>query len=322
VRHPGPSLALECALALAGALLVLGIGATPARAQVDVWLTDPGGKRFRVRFDPGSRAFIGGGAATAVGGGAPSLVPALEVGLLSRFERPAAGWDVSWSRSQALGLLRLSPASSGRVVLDGALYRGLFLRASREGTLTIPSSTPLVVPLPFDIGVRIDVLEARGLAVGSGWPTGTLGVFHGAALGDFLRAHVPGRFVALGLGGRYEVAFAGDAAGPRTADHLIAPLTALSLAARAERADGLLVAGARAEGAWRWSSRRGWEPHARAEAELEVTALAINDRPLSFLAWASAEAGASVAAGEGTARAGSPVEVRGLVGLRFSQPLR
>jgi hypothetical protein len=88
-------------------------------------------------------------------------------------------------------------------------------------------------------------------------------------------------------------------------------MTSVSLAAHAERADGLLAGGARRRGRYHWSSQRGWERTWRAEAELEATPLALND-----------------AACPCSRRRGHPgpgettPEVRGIVGLRFSEPLR
>jgi hypothetical protein len=303
--------------ALLAAALALA-AAAPARAQVDVWRADASGARFRVRFDPGHRLLLGAGTALVRGDGRAALAPALEVGLLVRSERPGAGWDVTWGASHELAHLSLSPGTDGTPTLDGALYRGLFLRASREGTLSIPSSPPLSLPLPFDIGVLFDVGQARALTL----TRGELGVVHGDVLADFWRAHVPGRFLVVGVGGRYDLGLARDAAGALVVDQRVAPLTALSLAARTERADGLLAGGVRVEGAWRWSSRRGWEPTWRAEAEVEATPLALNDRPLSLFATASASPIADLSALDAATRPAAQADVRALIGVRFSQPLR
>ena len=106
-----------------------------------VWITDASGARYRVRFDPGERLIFGVGAETraptgAVGLAAPGF--ALEVGLFHRSDRPAPGWDVHWKKNHEIARLRLRPAGDARdVAFDGVLYRGLFLRQSREGTLTL-----------------------------------------------------------------------------------------------------------------------------------------------------------------------------------------
>ena len=88
---------------------------------------------------------------------------AVEVGLLLRGERPAPGWDVHWKRNHEIARLRLHPAA-GRAAppIDGALYRGIFLRQSREGTLTLPLTPPLALPLPFDVGVLVEVGRLHG----------------------------------------------------------------------------------------------------------------------------------------------------------------
>ena len=99
------------------------------------------------------------------------VAPAIEVGLLLRSERPAAGWDVQWKRNHEIGRLRLQPGSAIGVdgtAVSGALYRGLYLRQSREGTLTLPTAPPIALPLPFDVGLLAEVgyLDGGGVARG------------------------------------------------------------------------------------------------------------------------------------------------------------
>jgi hypothetical protein len=272
-------------------VLWLVLGASPT------WITSPDGLRFRVRFDPGERLVLGAGAAStdATPGDA---APVLELGLHLRSEPPALDRDVYWKRDHEILQARLTPAR-----IDGALYRGLYLRHSREGTLTLPLSPPVALSLPFDVGLRTEVGELAGPR---------LGVVHGEALADFLRSPQPGRWLVAGLGARYDVGLGRDAAGALAPDHLVAPMTALALALHGEQRDGLLAGGLRAEGDYRWSSRRGWEPSWRAEAEGEATPLAINDRPLSLYA---------LAVVEGAGGLPRP-EARAFVGVRVSEPLR
>src|SRR5262249_49664702 len=170
-----------------------------------------------------------------------------------------------------------------RARIDGALYRGLFLRQSREGTLTLPFATPVALSLPFDVGLRTEVGQVAGpLGIpGAGEARLRAGVVHGEVLADFWRSPQPGRWLAAGAGARYDVSLARGATGALAPDHLVTPMTALSFAIHDEQRDGLLAGGLRAEGAYRWSSLRGWEPSWRAEADGEATPLAINDRPLS-----------------------------------------
>jgi len=271
-----------------------------------IWITGPDGVRFRVRFDPGARLLIGAGTeGTPAGGGA---APVLELGLRLRSERPAPGWDVYWKRDHEILQMRLAPAR-----IDGVLYRGLFLRQSREGTLTLPASPAVAVSLPFDVGLRTEVGQLAGPPgiPAAGEPRLRLGVVHGEALADFWRSPRQGRWLVAGVGARYDVGLGRDAAGALAPDHLIAPMTALTVAVHGEQRDGLLAGGLRGEGAYRWSSVRGWEPSWRAEAEGEATPLAINDRPLSIYALAVVEGAGALAR----------PEARVFVGLRFSQPL-
>jgi hypothetical protein len=129
---------------------------------------------------------------------------------------------------------------------------------------------------------------------------------------DFLRSERPGRWLLVGVGGRYDLGLARDAAGAVAGDHRVTPMTAVSFALRGERGDGLAAAGVRAEGSRRWSSARGWENAFRIDAEAELTPVAINDRPLSLFAAAVADSGAGP----------SRPELRVFAGLRFAEPLR
>jgi hypothetical protein len=271
------------------------------------WVERPTGVRFRVRFDPGERLFFGLGAgADGTHGGA---APVVEWSLRLRSEPPAPDRNVYWKRDHELLQLQLAPAR-----IDGALYRGLFLRHSRQGTLTIPLSPPVAVSLPFDVGLRTELGQLAGpLGIpGPGEPPLLVGLVHGEVLADFWRSPRPGRWLVAGVGARYDVGLAHDAAGALAPDHLVAPMTALAVALHDERADGLLAGGLRAEGAYRWSSARNWEPSFRAEAEVEATPLALNDRPLSVYARAVVDAAGGLPA----------PETRLFVGLRLSEPLR
>src|SRR5205823_1115415 len=126
-------------------LVLAASGAAPIAAAAEdrvpeppVWIARPDGRRLRVRFDPGQRLIVGAGADRARGGAAP----ALELGLRLRANSPLPDRDVHWNRDHELLQIRLAPAR-----IDGALYRGLYLRWSREGTLTLPSSPPVALSL-------------------------------------------------------------------------------------------------------------------------------------------------------------------------------
>jgi hypothetical protein len=305
-------------------LLLLAAPARAAAADADIasapppiWITDANGDRYRVRFDPGERLILGAGVETRAAdlgglGGAPGF--AVELGLMLRGERPAPGWDVYWKRNHEVAHLRLHPAAGvGGAAVDGVLYRGLFLRQSREGTLTLPMTPPLALPLPFDVGVLAEVGHLRGaLWPEAGGPPVDVGVVHGEVLADFWRSRQPGRWLTLGVGGRYEVGLQRDAAGTLERDHRVSPMSTLAIAFHSERADGLAAGGLRAEASHRWSSTRGWERAYRVDADAELTPLAANDRPIALFALASAASSPDLPA----------PELRVMAGVRFSQPLR
>src|SRR4029079_2413646 len=308
--------------ALLGLLLLLAGGRASARAAEvaappPIWIVDGGGQRFRVRFDPGERLILGAGAETVAGdlaGLRASPAFAVELGLMLRGERPAPGWDVQWKRNHEVAHLRLHPAAgTGGAAVDGVLYRGLFLRQSREGTLTLPVTPPVALPLPFDVGVLAEVGRVHGaLWPEAGGPPVDVGIFHGEVLADFWRSRQPGRWLTVGVGGRYEVGLQRDAAGALDRDHRVSPMSTLALAFHSERADGLAAGGVRAEASHRWSSTRGWERAYRVDADFEVTPLAANDRPVALFAIAGAASAPDLLAPE--------LRVRG--GLGFSPPLR
>jgi hypothetical protein len=303
-------------------VLLLAVSSRAAAADADVtemppiWITDASGQRFRVRFDPGERLVVGAGAEIAAGDlaglrAAPAF--AVEVGLMLRGDRPAPGWDVHWKRTHEIAHLRLHPAAgAGGGAVDGVLYRGLFLRQSREGTLTLPVSPPVALSLPFDVGLVAEVGHLHGaVSPEAGGAPLDAGIFHGEILADFWRSRQPGRWLTLGVGGRYEVGLQRDVTGALGRDHRVSPMSTLAIALHTERADGLAAGGVRAEASHRWSSVRGWERAYRVDADVEVTPLAANDRPVALFAIASGVSSPDM----------SRAELRVMAGLRFSQPL-
>jgi len=302
-------------------ILVLVGGARPAAADGEaapppVWITDATGARYRVRFDPGERLIFGVAADTradrAVGLETPGL--ALEFGLFHRSDRPAPGWDVHWKKNHEIARVRFRPATDASgFAFDGVAYRGLYLRQSREGTLTLPLNPPVAVALPFDVGLRVEVGRFRGgIWPEIGGPPVNAGIVDAEVLTDFWRSRQAGRWLAIGVGGRYEVGLAKDAAGVVQADHRVSPMSTLSVALHSERADGLAAGGLRGEASHRWSAARGWERTFRVDGDIEVTPIALNDRPVSLFAMATAATGGEL-----------PLpELRVLAGIRFAAPTR
>jgi len=114
------------------------------------------------------------------------------------------------------------------------------------------------------------------------------------------------------LTGEVERGCGRDEAGALLRDHRVSPMSTLALALHGERADGLAAGGVRAEAGHRWSSARGWERAYRVDADVEVTPLAVNDRPLALFAIATADTGPDL----------PRPELRVMAGVRISQPLR
>jgi hypothetical protein len=271
---------------LTGALcLALALGRVAA-AEEPTWIVDGEGRRFRVSFDPGQRLYVG---ASLIGNAGTSFDAVAEVALALRAPPPPVGAPVFWKRDHELAHLLIRPGGDG-VWLEGRLYRGIFLRHSREGSLTIPVTPPLRLSLPFDVGVRVEVGRVSGT-----WPlvpeaTLEAGVVRGEAMADLLRSEHPGRWVALGVVGSYDVGFKRQE-GRLLRDHRVTPLAAVAASAHAESARGLFAGGLRAEWGRVWSSRDGWGQELRLEGELEVTPVAVNDLPLSFVLGGRLEVG-------------------------------
>jgi len=66
-------------------------------------------------------------------------------------------------------------------------------------------------------------------------------------------------------------------------EHVVAPFTMALANVHLESANGRLVGDVSAEAGMVWTTSRGWQPEARAEAWLERIMLAINDRPISLV---------------------------------------
>jgi hypothetical protein len=298
--------------------LMLALAPLTARAATDpagppVWITDGQGRRFRVRFDPGERLFAGAGALGVTAAGASRFAAAAEVGLSLRAPPPAPDVDVFWKRDHDLGHLRLR--SGDGLAVEGHLYQGILLRHSREGYLSIPTTPPLHLALPFDVGVRIELGRLAGnFPLSSPGAALEAGVVRGEALADFLRSEHPGRWLAVGAVGSYDVRLERVGAGPLGRDHRVMPLTAGCVWLHGESARGLVGGGLHAEWGRAWSSQRGWGQALRVEGEVEVTPVAVNDLPLSLVLSALMESGRYTPDGE--------ARIRTFAGVRLGAPLR
>jgi hypothetical protein len=324
-RRPADLVLLAARAALASQVnmlrvlcLALVVAPLPALASdpVDapVWMTDGRGRRFRSRFDPGERLFAGAGAVGVATTGSSRFEGTAEVGLSLRAPPPDPEAPVFWKRDHQITHLRLRRGGDG-VALDGRLYQAILLRHSREGSLTIPTTPPLRLTLPFDVGVRVELGRLSGNLPLSA--TGTAleaGVVRGEALADFLRSEHPGRWLAVGAVGYYDVRLERRAGGRLGRDHQVMPLTAGCLWLHGESARGLVSGGVHAELGRAWSSQRGWGPALRVEGEVEVTPVAVNDLPVSLVLSATMESGRNTP--DDRAR------FRTFAGVRLGAPLR
>jgi hypothetical protein len=296
--------------------LALALAPLPALASDPggpVWITDGEGRRFRVRFDPGERLFAGAGALGVAATGSARFEPAVEVGLSLRAAPPPPDAPVFWKRDHQLGHLRLRRGGDG-LALDGRLYQAILLRHSREGSLTIPTTPPLRLTLPFDVGVRVELGRLSGsLPLSSPGAALEAGVVRGEALADFLRSEHPGRWLAVGAVGYYDVRLERGGEG-LLRDHRVMPLTAACVWLHGESARGLVSGGVHAEWGRAWSSQRGWGQALRVEGEVEVTPVAVNDLPVSLVLSAMVEAGRQTPDGE--------ARFRTFAGVRLGAPLR
>jgi hypothetical protein len=298
--------------------LALALAPLPALASdpgdPPVWITDAQGRRFRVRFDPGERLFAGAGALGLAATGSARFEASAEIGLSLRAAPPPPEAPVFWKRDHELGHLRLRRGDEG-VALDGRLYQAILLRHSREGSLTIPTTPPLRLTLPFDVGVRVELGRLSGTIPLSAAGTALeAGVVRGEALADFLRSEHPGRWLAVGAVGYYDVRLQRGTAGPLDRDHRVMPLTAGCFWLHGESARGLVNGGVHAEWGRAWSSQRGWGQALRVEAEVEVTPVAVNDLPVSLVLSAMMESGRNTPDDE--------ARFRTFAGVRLGAPLQ
>jgi hypothetical protein len=254
----------------------LGLAAAVA-ALAGVAHADPctgissGGSRFAACFDPGNRLELSG-ATIGLSPGQAALGGELALRHDITFEDEP---DLVWKMSHELLDVEYAP-EAGR--FDGLLYRGIFVRHSRDGHIVLPTDPPKKVFLPFDIGAFVEVgrFETHSPALAS------LGIVETAALVDLARSHSQRFRLAVGPSGSWRVDL--DRMPVALADHAITPFSSLLLDMHGESDDGLLVAELRGEAGYVWHLDRGWQLEERAEASLERTILAVNDRPIAVYA--------------------------------------
>ena len=275
---------------LAAAVLAV---ATPVTARADEaparFAEDAvSGHRFRVSFDPASRVTIGVAAAAGRGPkGAPAAGPSILAGLAFRMVRESgAGRErVTWQVEHRVASGWLRP-TAGVPAFDAGLYRASILRHDASPSLVLPTSPPVGIPFPFDVGIDAEAgrVAVSAVSKSAAGPVIHVGVVRAALLLDPWRSGVTGRVFTIGVGARYDLDVDGaPAPGMPRVTHRVAPMTEGSLRLRVESRDGLSVVDAGGEVAPEWSSLGAWALAARASVRLERALLAVNDQPISAI---------------------------------------
>jgi hypothetical protein len=246
-------------------LVIAAVVAAPAAALADPCTgVSPSGERFPVCFDPGNRLSL----TAATDGFGAALALRHEI----HFEDEP---DLVWKMEHEM----LDATYDGFAHrFDGVLYRGRYLRHSRDGHIVIPIGAPKKVFLPFDIGALVEVGRLRVRAN----DLSTLGVVKTAALIDLSRSRDFRQRFALGPVASWDVELARSPV--MLVEHRISPFTALLAELHLESSNGLTWCDLRGEAGTAWQSSRGWQRTLAVEAALERVILAVNDRPIAVFA--------------------------------------
>lgn len=255
------------------ALVTLAALAGVARAD-ECTGTAGDGSRFAQCFDPGNRVSVTGAANGAAGFGTAAALRHE----LTFADDPDLVWKMEHTFADSVYSLKLAGADS----FEGALYRGRYLRHSRDGHIVIPTGgEPKKVFLPFDVGA---VFEIGELDWHADKPAFTVGVVRVAPLIELARSTGYRRIFAIGPSMHWDMEI--DRSFELKTEHTVAPFTDALAMLRLESKDGLYIAELRGEAGTAWHSGIGWKPEARAQAELERILIAIDDRPVALTAGA------------------------------------
>ena len=235
-----------------------------SRADSCTGITASGG-RFATCFDLGNRFAVTAG--TGGFGGSISIRHDI------RFDDEP---DLVWKMEHTL----LDGTHAGFTDrFSGFLYRGRYLRHSRDGHIVLPfGNPPKKVFLPFDVGALVEV---GGLS----WHPDsfvTLGVIKAAALVDFSRSRDFRRRLAIGPVVSWDDEL--DRSQRAVTEHAVTPFSSLLADLHLESVDGIAVADLRAEAGMVWHTARGWVPQGKAQASIERIILAVDDRPIALFA--------------------------------------
>jgi hypothetical protein len=281
------------AFALAAALAAPSAAAEPppapaAPSAIDpppaVYATGPEGRRFRIGFDPGSRIWLGiAGGVDRGPSGAPAPGLEIDAGLGWR-NRSAEGEGkdrVSWQVDHRIvsGWVRPVGGRGGIPPIDASLYNVSMLRHDASPSIVLPTSPPVGIPFPFDVGFDAEVGRFTTLAYPS-LNEVRVGVAHAAVVLDPWRSGAPGRSFAIGLGARYDLETATNGAKAPLL-HRVAPMTAASLRFRFQDREGITVLDTRTEAVPHYTSEGTWRFLALSSLHFERALIAISDQPIA-----------------------------------------
>jgi hypothetical protein len=280
------------ALAVSTVLAARGALAQPATppAPLDpdpppaVYDVSPEGRRFRVGFDPGSRVWLGAagtvarGVTTTVTGG---LEVSAGVGIRNRSFTGEGKDRVSWENDHRIlpGWVRPVPGPTGLPAWDAALYSVTMLRHDASPSIVVPTSPPVGIPFPFDVGLDADVGRVTSL-VYPGLHEVRFGVVRGAFLLDPWRSGLPGHSLSFGLGARYDIE-TGIAGTHGPVVHRVAPMTAGSVRFRYQTRDGITVVDFRGDAVPHFTSEGVWRFLAQGSLHVERALVALGDQPIA-----------------------------------------
>ena len=250
--------------AAAAALLIAALAPSVASADARCTGVMASGGRFATCFDVGNRLSFTAGS-DGFGGG-------IAVRHMIQFDdEPDLVWKLEHHIAEST-----HAAFEDRFV--GVVYQGRYLRHARDGHIVLPLGTPKKVFLPFDIGARTAFGAIR-------WRPGEgarIGVVEMAALVDVSRSRGFRRRFAIGPLARWEIEI--DRAPLAITEHTVMPFSSVIADLYVERANGRTTGELRFEAGTVWRGTHGWKPEVRAEASVEHTILAINDRPIALVA--------------------------------------